>query len=819
MGLVATWLSGIGLSNAVPTFQAAGIVTPDALAELDVAHFEALGILDPDDRRKLFYLVQRIKLAVRSNKKKPRPRNNDEDEENGTVEEQVESMISGTSVSGKGLKTVSVDSEDSQYQDSIQSMQGTEEDEEDIDETKESKEDHSHLLAHPEHFNDGRRRSQRLAAKHPIPPTSPRRSKENRLTQNQLASKSFNAPTLSSTLRTPTGTSSAIPGFNGAASPKSPVTFDWADERTGEQPSYGKLSPRRANGRPGDPIHSNLSASDSFEAEENASNGVSSVNVTTRKTSSPHDSLPKLSGNNLVSPSDSEQNESADSSTKSAPVSRMPAPRASRPQSRLPNPTSKTTRTGKQLSMIPSEKVAPMSPLVPLPPGRMEADIQTQGAKANVNNGRRRKSGRRRSQSRDSLDQLLESEESETSDDGALDADSDSERSQVDLPLLEDKRELESNGFPPPESELQQPKPGRCMGERRRSSGVSTHSIPRSTGRRSLTQQPGSTGVKLKASGGTNGAFVHGGGEAESWRSQVAYLREDHAAERELFGTDADLDSTDYDMRIRVIVRKRPVNRSEQSLSGGIDVIHPLDYGEYGRILVYQPKTRVDLTKEIETVPFAFDNVFDETSTNVQIYERSIRNLIGPFFAGQWSSIFAYGQTGSGKTYTMMGSNMTGMVAGTATDDESNLGLYYLAALDIFDMAKLPQCSHLTVGVSLFEIYGGKLYDLLNARKQVKCLEDRNGTVCFPGLSEHPVSEPDQLMELIGEGAANRSTGTTSRNADSSRSHAVLQLTLRKTVGRKKNVEHGMFVTILRCLIFRVVVFSDTRVLSCSQDG
>ncbi len=84
MGLVSTWLNGIGLNNAVPTFQAAGIVTPAALAELDVAHFEALGISDPDDRRKLFYLVQRIKMAV--NKDKPK----------ASVEEQVDAVISGT---------------------------------------------------------------------------------------------------------------------------------------------------------------------------------------------------------------------------------------------------------------------------------------------------------------------------------------------------------------------------------------------------------------------------------------------------------------------------------------------------------------------------------------------------------------------------------------------------------------------------------------------------------------------------------------------------------------------------------------------------
>ena len=124
------------------------------------------------------------------------------------------------------------------------------------------------------------------------------------------------------------------------------------------------------------------------------------------------------------------------------------------------------------------------------------------------------------------------------------------------------------------------------------------------------------------------------------------------------------------------------------------------------------------------------------------------------------------------------------------TECEENMGLYYMAAIDLFGFLDEPDHSHLSVGVSLFEIYGGKLYDLLNDRRLVKCLEDHKGKVQFPGLSEHRITCPSELIEYIELGAQSRSTGTTSRNADSSRSHAVLQLHLRKTVGRKQNVEH-----------------------------
>lgn len=133
-----------------------------------------------------------------------------------------------------------------------------------------------------------------------------------------------------------------------------------------------------------------------------------------------------------------------------------------------------------------------------------------------------------------------------------------------------------------------------------------------------------------------------------------------------------------------------------------------------------------------------------------------------------------------------MGNNFAGTNGGNASKaDVENLGLYYMAALDIFHAIQKPGYERLSIRVSLFEIYGGKLYDLLNNRASVKCLENSKGNVCFPGLSERNVGNAEELMEKITEGATLRSIGTTSRNADSSRSHAVLQLHLYESIQKQ----------------------------------
>lgn len=60
-------------------------------------------------------------------------------------------------------------------------------------------------------------------------------------------------------------------------------------------------------------------------------------------------------------------------------------------------------------------------------------------------------------------------------------------------------------------------------------------------------------------------------------------------------------------------------------------------------------------------------------------------------------------------------------------------GMYLLAAADIFK--QLENYQKLTVWISFYEIYCGKLYDLLNERNILFAREDAKNNVNIVGLS------------------------------------------------------------------------------------
>ncbi|KAG6669346.1 kinesin-like protein KIN-13B [Carya illinoinensis] len=211
--------------------------------------------------------------------------------------------------------------------------------------------------------------------------------------------------------------------------------------------------------------------------------------------------------------------------------------------------------------------------------------------------------------------------------------------------------------------------------------------------------------------------------------------------------------------KIKVVVRKRPLNKKELAKNEE-DIIET----HSNSLTVYETKLKVDLTEYVEKHEFVFDAVLNEEVSNDEVYRETVEPIVPIIFQRTKATCFAYGQTGSGKTYTMK-------------------PLPLKASRDIL---RLMHHTYRNQGfqlfVSFFEIYGGKLYDLLNDRKKLCMREDGKQKVCIVGLQEYKVSDVETIKELIEKGSSTRITGTTGANEESSRSHAILQLAIKRSV-------------------------------------
>ncbi|KAI7687399.1 Kinesin-like protein KIF2A [Sarcoptes scabiei] len=237
------------------------------------------------------------------------------------------------------------------------------------------------------------------------------------------------------------------------------------------------------------------------------------------------------------------------------------------------------------------------------------------------------------------------------------------------------------------------------------------------------------------------------------------------------------INDTVNDHQICVAVRKRPLNKRE-TLRKDIDVI---SISTKDLVTVHEPKQKVDLTKYLENQRFRFDYAFNETADNELVYKFTAKPLVKTIFEGGMATCFAYGQTGSGKTHTM-GGDFNGKI------QDSSKGIYALAARDVFAQLRLAkmQGEDLFVCASFFEIYSGKLFDLLNGKSKLRVMEDAKSQVQVVGLSERRVDSVEDVLKLIQLGNNIRTSGITSANNHSSRSHAVFQLILKKSSNKLK---------------------------------
>ncbi|KAI1886213.1 hypothetical protein AGOR_G00211680 [Albula goreensis] len=214
----------------------------------------------------------------------------------------------------------------------------------------------------------------------------------------------------------------------------------------------------------------------------------------------------------------------------------------------------------------------------------------------------------------------------------------------------------------------------------------------------------------------------------EKYRKEVALRRKYHEQLVELKGN------------IRVLCRVKPVLKEDQQDEGQAVVVTTDPNNESALTVMSKGKGRT----------FELDKVFHPQATQDEVFQE-IEPLVTSCIDGYHVCIFAYGQTGSGKTYTMEGT-------------VENPGINQRALKHLFsEIEDRKDMWSYSISVSSVEIYNEILRDLLTARSWAQ---------------GHEVRSFQHIKKILAVARRNRITFGTQMNQHSSRSHALLTITV-----------------------------------------
>lgn len=168
---------------------------------------------------------------------------------------------------------------------------------------------------------------------------------------------------------------------------------------------------------------------------------------------------------------------------------------------------------------------------------------------------------------------------------------------------------------------------------------------------------------------------------------------------------------------------------------------------------------------------YEFTRVFGPDEENRKLFE----DLQGPaltdsVFSGVNETLFAYGQTGSGKTHTIFGS-------------ASELGLLQLFVRQVFQGAS--HVEGVSVHVCCYEVLGDTLTDLVDSSSLLAEGSLTEDDIVYDELFIKTqrcryqichVRSAEQCLSLLHLARRRRTSGVSSQNSDSSRSHAMVHL-------------------------------------------
>ena len=278
---------------------------------------------------------------------------------------------------------------------------------------------------------------------------------------------------------------------------------------------------------------------------------------------------------------------------------------------------------------------------------------------------------------------------------------------------------------------------------------------------------------------------------APSFRPAIdAYRSQQLAAAAAAEDPSAEGPSPGFSARVAVFVRKRPLLPHEDA-RGDFDALSVAG----GRLVAHLCLMKPDLRRmHMKHAAFGVSGAaFDASASSEQVYARAGAPLVAHALRGGRGALFMYGQTGSGKTYTMeamhaclaeqvFGGNGDG---GAAPHAPHAAHAAHAAAGCVFPAAAAGDV--LEVEVLALEVLGRRCVDM-STRAECTLLQQPGGGLELRAAGGLELGRPcacsaAELQALLQRLLAGRSTAATGSNATSSRSHALVQLSLRRAHG------------------------------------
>ncbi|XP_011069997.1 kinesin-like protein KIN-UB isoform X1 [Sesamum indicum] len=234
--------------------------------------------------------------------------------------------------------------------------------------------------------------------------------------------------------------------------------------------------------------------------------------------------------------------------------------------------------------------------------------------------------------------------------------------------------------------------------------------------------------------------------------------------------TGSSRDDSTVSRRVRVAVRLRPRNAEE--------MVADADFAD---CVESQPELkRLKLRKNNwDSDTYEFDEVLTEFASQKRVYEVVAKPVVESVLEGYNGTVMAYGQTGTGKTYTL---------GRLGEEDAADRGIMLRAMEDI--LAEVSPENDL-VSVSYLQLYMETVQDLLNpTNDSISIVEDpKSGDVSLPGATLVEIRDHKSFKELLQLGEAHRFAANTKLNTESSRSHAILMVHIKRSVkGRNSSL-------------------------------